>query len=198
MEKMRSLRIELVTTMTKSADDVFDLDTLVGELKSASRDKDAATLVKSIMDRTFANPENVAQHIPEFAEDDVVLFEDDNISIWHCRFQPGMAVPPHDHQVSATIGVYAGVERNIFYKSGGRGIEYSSEVVMVPGSVLSIGPTAIHSVECTSEEPSCGIHVYGGPLTRIERHLFDLQAGERLPFTDEAYERLKQAAESKA
>ncbi len=179
--------------MAQTEDTAFDLEALVAELKSASRSGNAATEMRSIMDQAFSDPENVARHIPEFAEDDTVIYEDDHLSIWHCRFQPGDPVPPHDHQVSAIIGIYAGVERNAFYKSNDGGIEHSSDVMLGPGEVLSIGPSAIHSVECASEEPSCGIHVYGGPLTRIERNLFDLEAGERMAFTDEAYERLKGA-----
>ena len=57
-------------------------------------------------------------------------------------------------------------------------MELSSVVEVTPGEVLSIGPSAIHSVACTGTEPSCGIHVYLGPLTRVERSLFDLGSGE--------------------
>lgn len=180
--------------MTETNEKTFDLDAPLEALRSVSQEPDAATRTREIMEEAFADPETVAGNLPHFADDDVVLYEDNHISIWHCRFQPGMAVPPHDHQVSATIGVYTGVERNSFYKAGDQGVELSSNVEVKPGEVLSIGPSAIHSVECTSDEPCCGIHVYGGPLTRVERNLFDLSAGETLPFTDETYERLKAAA----
>ena len=169
----------------------FSIEQLVEELKAASKATSAVAQVRTIMERVFGAPEAVAMHMPDYAEDDVVLYEDDDISIWHCRFQPGVPVPPHDHQVSATIGVYKGTERNDFYKAGADGIVAGNGVDMTPGSVLSIGPSAIHSVVCTSAEPSCGIHVYHGPLTRIDRHLFDLNAGETLPFTEDAYQRLR-------
>ena len=169
----------------------FSIDELVQELRTASTEETAVEKVRDIMDRAFSDPKNVAAHMPEFEDDDVILYEDGDISIWHCRFQPGVTVPPHDHQISATIGVYKGTERNDFYKAGANGIVPSKGIDMMPGSVLSIGPSAIHSVVCTSDEPSCGIHVYHGPLTRVDRHLFDLRAGKPLPFTDDEYARLK-------
>lgn len=169
----------------------FSIDELVKELRAASTQTTAVAKVRAIMDRAFAEPQIVDAHMPEYEDDDVVLYEDDDISVWHCRFRPGVAVPPHDHQVSATIGVYRGTERNDFYKAGENGITPSNGVDMTPGSVVSIGPSAIHSVICTSDEPSCGIHVYHGPLTRVERHLFDVRAGKTLAFNDEDYARLR-------
>ena len=178
--------------MPRSEGTTFDLDALVLELRAAAHESDPLANVRTIMDRVFGDPEGLASHVPEFADDDVILYEDDSISIWHCRFQPGIAVPPHDHQMSATIGVYAGIERNSFYEAAADGgIVFSNAVDMGPGRVLSIGPSAIHSVACTSDRPSCGIHVYLGPLTRVERSLYDLSRGEKLFFTEEAYERLK-------
>ena len=152
----------------------FAVDDLLRSLREAAGGPDASAEVRRIMDAAFIDPGTVATGMPAFDEDDTVLFEDDTVSIWHCRFQPGTAVPPHDHQTSAVIGVYAGVERNDFFKVGDEGgIVVGEAIEMSPGSVLSIGPSAIHTVECTSETPSRGIHVYLGPLTRIERTLFD-------------------------
>ena len=178
--------------MTLAESPPFSIEALVDDLRAVAQQPNSATEVRNIMDMIFENPVGVSQGMPSYEEDDVVLFEDDTISIWHCRFQPGNAVPPHDHQVAAIIGVYRGVERNDFFQAGESGkISKGKAVEMAPGTVLSIGPSAIHSVECISESPSCGIHVYLGPLTRIERNLFDVKTGERMRYTEEAYDRLK-------
>lgn len=169
----------------------FNLDVLVEQLKAAASGPETAKNIRSIMDETFSDPMHMANGMPEFPEDNVILYEDETISIWHCRFQPGVSVPPHDHQMSVTIGVYEGSERNDFYEAAsGAGIQQSSSVVMDPGEVLSIGPTAIHSVTCIGQKPSCGIHVYLGPLSTVERSLFDVEENQQLPFTDEHYQRL--------
>jgi predicted metal-dependent enzyme (double-stranded beta helix superfamily) len=113
------------------------------------------------------------------------------VSIWYCGFDPRKHVPPHDHQTTATIGVYAGKENNHFYTVGEDGLEHRSTRVVEPGEVIAIGPEAIHSVETADQEFSYAIHVYLGPLTTIERSLFEWDSGRALPFNDENYARLE-------
>ena len=130
--------------------------------------------------------------MPHFEKDDEILFEDDAVSIWFCRFQPNDPVPPHDHRIPVSIGVYEGIERNALYRAApDGGIAVSSIHELGPGDVFSIGPTGIHSVVCGSAAPSLAIHVYLGNLSETERSLFDPRTGERMPFTDPDLERLK-------
>ncbi|MDC1213347.1 hypothetical protein N8000_02570 [Rhodospirillales bacterium] len=177
--------------MTNTKTSPFNLDELVETIKVARREEDPVTRIKFIMDEAFKEPAAILAGMPSFEKDETTLFEDDRISIWNCRFNPGTPIPPHDHQMSAIIGIYAGIERNCFYKlQTPDKLSSSGHTDMEPGRVLKIAPTAIHSVECISEEPSCGIHVYFGPLTKIDRSLFDLKTETRMKFTDEAFERL--------
>ena len=177
--------------MPSSSPTTFDLDTLVAEIKTASRSVDPKTDVKAIMERVFEDTQLIQENIPVFDEDEVNLFEDDAISIWVCRFMPGAPIPAHDHQMDAMIGLYAGIERNHFFKlETSDTITESGHVDINPGEILNISPTAIHAVECVSEEPSCGIHVYFGPLQSIDRSLFDQRAGTRLKFTEDTFNRL--------
>lgn len=169
----------------------FDLDLLVEQLKTASRGNAPKKDIKAIMDRIFSDPEEIRTHIPEHEEDEINLYEDEAISIWVCRFMPGTPIPPHDHQMPAMIGLYAGVERNRFFKlEGDDKITETGHTDIKSGDVLNIAPTAIHAVECIGDEPSCGIHVYFGPLQTIDRSLFDQRAGTRLKFTESAFNRL--------
>ena len=172
-------------------DSNFDLDALVSRLKSAVKAESPSASIKEILQEEMDDPVRVVKGMPHFDEDDVVLFEDDSISIWFCRFRPGTTVPPHDHQMVATIGVYSGAERNDFFENDPNGtIRKSSEVILSAGDVLQIGPSAIHAVGCASSDPCCGIHVYLGRLTEVDRSLFDIPNGEKLKFTDQNYERL--------
>lgn len=169
----------------------FDINHLVKELKLASRSDDPTSEVKAIMDRIFSDPNEIRANIPNYEEDEINLYEDEAISIWVCRFMPGAPIPAHDHQMPAMIGLYAGVERNRFYQiSTDDVITESGHVDLKPGEILNISPTAIHAVECISDEPSCGIHVYFGPLQTIDRSLFDEHAGTRLKFTEDTFHRL--------
>ncbi|WP_166417858.1 hypothetical protein [Cochlodiniinecator piscidefendens] len=180
--------------MSEQQTSSFDLDALIVQLKHASRGEEPAKKIRHLIETAVANAQGVIDGIPHFEEDEVLLFEDDAVSIWHCRFLPGAAVPPHDHRMSAVIGVYTGQERNDFFENDPNGlIRKSGEAFLASGDVLSIGPSAIHSVACVSEAPCCGIHVYLGALTEIDRSLFDVQANETLKFTDENYQRLHAA-----
>ena len=177
--------------MSENQSQPFNLQSLVEELKIASQGVAPLKDVQLIMDRAFNDPASIRDQMPAFEEDEINLYEDDAISIWHCRFLPGTPVPPHDHQMSAIIGVYAGTERNCFYTTETEEtVTLSGHTDMEPGDILKFTPTSIHSVECISDEPSCGIHVYFGPLSKIDRSLFDERNQARLTFTEEAFKRL--------
>ena len=129
--------------------------------------------------------------MPEFADDDEILFQDETVSIWFVRFVPGLHVPPHDHQTTATIGVYEGYEDNHFYLLEDGNLVHKSTKRIGPGDVVAIKPEGIHSVEATEGKPSLGIHIYQAALTKIERSLFDWESGAACPFTDENYDAMK-------
>ena len=93
----------------------FDLDSLVTELREAAAGEQPAREVREIMKRALRDPAAVGAAMPNFENDDEILFEDDSVSIWFVRFLPGIHVPPHDHQTTAFIGVYDGAEINHFY-----------------------------------------------------------------------------------
>ena len=169
----------------------FDLDTLVKHLKAVAVQPDAATLIKSILRDAVVNPEWVRDGMQNFEENDTIIFEDDSVSIWHCRFDPGYTVPPHDHQVTATIAIYQGAERNDFFVDDRHGgIRKSKELELPAGNVLQIAPEEIHAVSCASNEACCGIHVYLGKLTEVNRNLFNIETNEVMRFSDENYKRL--------
>ncbi|MEM7292705.1 MAG: hypothetical protein AAF420_04795 [Pseudomonadota bacterium] len=168
-----------------------DLDALVASVKSVAPTENAGKQIKQLIAAFVEDPKAVQSQIRDFEEHDTVLFEDDSVSIWHCRFMPGVSVPPHDHQLETVIGVYRGEERNDFYiRKSGDEIEKKNLQNVSAGQVLHLGPTAIHSVSCIGDVPCCGIHVYLGNLTNIDRNLFDVETKRAMPFTNENYYRL--------
>lgn len=168
----------------------FDVDHLVNELKAAALNENAAEKVKTILQEVVTNPEKLAT-IPSFEDKDVILFEDETVSIWHCRFAVGQTVPAHDHQMVTTVAVYEGIERNeIWLKNEDGDLQKKADVNVSVGDVLQMGPNDIHSVSCGSDIGSQAIHVYLGELTTVERSLFDPQSGEVMGFDDDNYYRL--------
>ena len=166
-------------------------DQLIDHLKAAAVTDNAENAVKKLL-ADFVRDANAAKAaMPNYQEDDVIIFEDETVSIWFCRFQPGAEVPPHDHKMSATIGVFQGIERNDLYDRDDQGQPQLKSSTDIPaGQVVQINSDAIHGVTCTSAIPSEALHVYLGALTKIQRSIYDTAAGEELPFTDENYQRL--------
>ena len=133
------------------------------------------------------DPQAVLEVLGPFEGDDIVLYEDETISIQHCRFDPGLHVPPHDHQITAVIGVYAGGEINHFYSADESGLVHKSTKSVLPGEIVSMGPDAIHSVESATDNCGYAIHVYLGPLSTVERSLYDWESGAEYRYTKAKY-----------
>lgn len=173
----------------------FDLDSLVTELREAAAGEQPAREVREIMKRALRDPAAVGAAMPNFENDDEILFEDDSVSIWFVRFLPGIHVPPHDHQTTAFIGVYDGAEINHFYLREPGRLAHKSTRRVTPGEVIALKPDGIHSVEAADGMPSVAIHVYLAPLTRVERSLFDWQSGLPTPFTDQSFKAMTRASD---
>lgn len=167
------------------------LQQLIDDLRHASHSTAPEAAVKKRLQAFVADPASASQAVPDYEQDDVILFEDSDISIWFCRFQPGTKVPPHDHRMSATIGVFKGVERNDLFSRDAQGrLRLQTSKNISAGDVLQLESDTIHGVACTSTEPSCAIHVYLGQLSTIERALYHPETGEEMAFTDAHYEQL--------
>ena len=169
----------------------FNLDDFIQQLRAAALESEPIKKVRDLMNDAFRDPQAIKDAMPAFENDDEVIFEDDSVSIWFVRFMPGLHVPPHDHQTTATIGVYEGAENNHFYLREGEHLVHKSTKQVGPGDVIALKPDGIHSVEAADGSQSCGIHVYLARLTTIERSLFDWETGVAMPFTDEKYDLMK-------
>jgi len=163
-------------------------------MRAAALAEEPVKRVRELMTQVFQDPAAIRAAMPAYDNDDEILFEDDSVSIWFVRFVPGLHVPPHDHQTTATIGVYEGAEDNHFYlREPGRLVHKTTRCVG-PGDVIALKPDGIHSVEAANGVQSCGIHVYLAKLSTIERSLFDWESGEARPFSDENYDLMKRVA----
>ncbi len=170
---------------------------MIAELRAVAAEADAQVRVREILTRALRNPAAVQEAMSGFSGEEEILFEDDGLTIMYCGFDPAKHVPPHDHRMGVTIGVYAGGEINHFYLAGERGLEHKASRELGPGDVMQMGPDAIHSVETAGDAFSYAIHVYLGALKRIDRSLYDWDSGTPIAFTDENYARLERPRERK-
>jgi predicted metal-dependent enzyme (double-stranded beta helix superfamily) len=131
---------------------------------------------------------------PEFGEPDpagyrqYLLYCDprERFSVVSFVWGPGQRTPVHDHTVWGLIGMLRGSEtaRNYTAAPCGRLTATGTEI-LVPGEVSAVSPMIgdIHQVEnALRDRPLISIHVYGGNIGAVARHVFAPETGETRPF----------------
>ncbi|GLU35749.1 cysteine dioxygenase [Trinickia caryophylli] len=91
---------------------------------------------------------------------------------------PGQSTPLHDHTVWGLIGMLRGAEREERYECREEGWPMCllGESTLYPGKVSEVSPVIgdIHRVaNVYRDQVSISVHVYGGNIGRISRHVFD-------------------------
>ncbi len=100
---------------------------------------------------------------------------------------PGQCTPVHDHTVWGMVGVMRGAERCEEYGNPVRGEAFgkTGEHDIAPGGIDLVSPSIgdVHVVSnALSDRPSNSIHVYGGNIGAVRRHVFDPDSGEPKAF----------------
>ncbi len=141
----------------------FSYDRFVEEARAAAAGEEPTKAVRALLLRWVQDPDLQAARLPDQDEDEIHLFEDESASIWSCRFDPAVVMPPHEYLVDVHIGVVSGAEKNIFVREEEGGLAHVGSKVVRPGEVLSLGRDAIHGVTADGPGPSHALHVYIGP-----------------------------------
>ncbi|WP_282606209.1 hypothetical protein [Pelagibius sp. Alg239-R121] len=172
----------------------FSFDEFVAAVRGAAKEPDPNLSVRTLLEKYVSDPSPIITHTPEDGEDEVMLFEDDALSIWRCRFRPHVIMPPHEHRVIAHIGTYSGEEKNILFRRGDGQLKHKTTKIVGPGDVLSLNKDCIHAVSANGDICSLSLHIYMGPLMKLKRGLFDWETGVKSDFSLENFDRLKRPA----
>ena len=94
---------------------------------------------------------------------------------------PGQKTPVHDHMTWGLIGMLRGQELDThFYLQADGSLKPGETKILAPGQVAHVSPAThdVHQVaNYYSDQTSISIHVYGGNIGRISRHVFDPETG---------------------
>jgi len=132
-------------------------------------------------------PEPFTVPHPEFYRQ-YLLYADplDRFSIVSFVWGPGQKTPVHDHMTWGLIGMLRGQELDTHYfKQPDGSYRRGESFVLRPGDVGCVSPDThdVHEVaNFYTDRPSISIHVYGGNIGRISRHVFDAQTGAAKTF----------------
>lgn len=100
---------------------------------------------------------------------------------------PGQTTPIHDHGVWALIGMLRGAEKEERFAAPEDGCPMAciESAMLEPGQVAMLTPRSgdIHRVSnAYADRVSISIHIYGGDIGTLRRHVFDSATGRRKEF----------------
>lgn len=111
----------------------------------------------------------------------------DRFSVVSFVWGPGQKTPVHNHTVWALIGMMRGAERaeGFAVPQPGQPMQLLGVETLSPGDIDMVSPRLgdIHRVSNVFDDRvSISIHVYGGNIGKIARHVFDRETGQAKPF----------------
>lgn len=163
------------------------LEDLVIRIRKAAASDDRLSTIREVLKESLSDKEDLANAIAAFEEDEVMVFQDETCSIWTCRYSSDVVFAPHEHRMGVHIAVYRGTEVEVLYKREPGKLRHGGNSLVRAGNVVHLGPDAIHAITADGSVQSHAIHVYEGPLTQVERSLFDWTTGEKVAFSMENF-----------
>lgn len=176
MDRQESPLLEFVAAMTRLVE--------AGPADEARLLDGAAPLMKALVAKDDWLPEAMAQPHPQYYQQHLLYGDPlDRFSLVSFVWGPGQKTPVHDHTVWGIIGMLRGSECGQAYRrdSEGRMVAHGPETTLNPGDLDTISPSIgdVHLVRnAFADRVSISIHLYGGNIGRISRHVFVPGTGE--------------------
>jgi predicted metal-dependent enzyme (double-stranded beta helix superfamily) len=174
---------------------VFDLDCFIANCKSAMGAGGAQKAIRELMHEAVSDPGQVIRVLgePKKAVNDL-LYRTDTLTIINLTWGPRMTAMPHNHHMWAVIGMYAGREDNIFWRTlpddARWPLEAAGASALMPGDVCPLGKDIIHSVTNPLCKLTSAIHIYGGDFVTQQREQWEEETLRMRPY-DQAGARRK-------
>lgn len=144
---------------------------------------DGKSLLADLIGHDDWLPDRFAESHPDHYRQNLLYCDpSERFSVVSFVWGPGQKTPVHDHTVWGMVGVMRGTERCTEYAldadSGELAMTGSHEISA--GGIDLVSPRVgdIHTVEnALDDRASISIHVYGGNIGAIERHVYDYPSG---------------------
>ena len=168
---------------------MFDVDELIGECQTAIAEGEAHRAVREVLERAMADAGAVGDAMQPRRGGMEMLHASPDLTIIHFVWAPKMQLFPHDHRMSAVIGMYAGQEDNTFYRrypDRPARVTATTGKEVRAGDVLTLGKDVIHGVINPLDRVTAAIHVYLGDYINEPRSQWGPGPPEERPFDIEA------------
>jgi predicted metal-dependent enzyme (double-stranded beta helix superfamily) len=165
---------------------MFDLDQFIADLR-ATLDERSRQAMKDVVARAVSDPAAVvrALGVPDKAGVRI-LHKSPDLTVLTLAWTPMQVTLPHDHRMSAVIGMYGGREDNTFWRRTREGARFAIAPAggesLGTGDVTLLGPDIVHSVVNPLERISAAIHVYDGPFLTAKRSMWDAESLQEQPY----------------
>jgi predicted metal-dependent enzyme (double-stranded beta helix superfamily) len=158
---------------------MFDLDQFIADLRAALSERSRQGM-KEVVARAVSDPVSLLKALGEPDKAGVkVLHAAPDLTVINVAWGPHQVTLPHNHMMSAVIGMYGGREDNLFWRRqpepGKFPIEVRGGQALGVRDVTILGPDIIHSVVNPLEKISGAVHVYDGDFLHVERSMWDAE-----------------------
>jgi predicted metal-dependent enzyme (double-stranded beta helix superfamily) len=165
---------------------VFDLDQFIADLRAALAERSRQAL-KEVVARAVSDPASLLRRIGEPEKAAVhVLHNAPDLTVLNVIWAPKQVTLPHDHRMSAVIGMYGGREDNTFWRRVSNPAKFEIEPAggqaLGAGDTTILGPDVIHSVVNPLPKISGAIHIYDGEFLTVQRSMWDAETLVERPY----------------
>jgi predicted metal-dependent enzyme (double-stranded beta helix superfamily) len=165
---------------------MFDLDRFIADLRAALGERSRQAL-REVVARAVSDPPSLLGRIGVPDKPAVqVLHDAPDLTVLNVVWAPKYMTLPHDHRMSAVIGIYGGREDNMFWRrvpdAARFQIEAAGGKALGQGDAIILGRDIIHSVVNPLEKLSGAIHVYDGPFMTTPRSMWNAETLTEAPY----------------
>lgn len=165
---------------------MFDLDRFIADLRATLVQRSRQAM-KEVVARAVSDPASVVRQLGEPEQGGIeVLYHAPDLTVINVAWGPHQVTFPHNHLLSAVIGMYGGREDNMFWRRVPNPAKYQIEAAggaaLGTGDVTLLGRDVIHSVVNPLTKISGAIHVYDGDFLGIHRSMWDAETLREQPY----------------
>ena len=165
---------------------MFDLEQFIADLRATLAERSRRAM-KEVVARAVRDRASLLRQLGEPEKGAVqVLHQAPDLTVLNVIWAPNQITLPHDHRMSAVIGMYGGREDNMFWRRVANPAKFQIEAAggqaLGVGDVTVLGRDIIHSVINPVAKLSGAIHVYDGNFFATQRSMWDSETLTEEPY----------------
>jgi predicted metal-dependent enzyme (double-stranded beta helix superfamily) len=166
---------------------MFDREQFIADCRGALDGDRSSRSMREVVARAVSDPASMIRDLGEPAKGGYdLLLRSDELTIINVLWPVGQIVMPHNHALSAVIGVYTGREDNILWRrlpdEADGAVEAAGAKTLGTGDTIAFGADVIHSVVNPVPRVTGAIHVYGGDFFAVSRSEWDPDSLREKPY----------------